>query len=173
MSFEYLSRFAFNSFDEGREKRIPEKFIIDMTTVEGKMMRKLSNLLWLSFLLSLFTLGFEGISKASFAQIRGEDSDRFFRQGNEVMEQQIRELQRENIRQQQEETQAQNEDDNDSQIDQKEDFEVEREEKERELETGLEIKEPSDIKIREVPDNPAALDDNVPESPHQEIKIGN
>ncbi len=135
-------------------------------------MYKRSHLLRLFFLLNILTLGFEGISNPSFAQIRGEDSDRFFRQGNEVMEQQIRELQRENIRQQQE-TQAQNEDDKDSQIDEKEDFEVETEAKERELETGLEIKEPSDIKIREVPDNPAALDDNVPESPYQEIKIGN
>ena len=142
-------------------------------------MPKLSNLLWLSFLLSLLTLGFESISLESFAQIRGEDSDRFFRQGNEVMEQQIRELQRESVRQQQE-AQAQNDDntddikeDNEREVNEGKDFEEETDKKEKELETELQMNQSSDIEIKETPDNPTALDDNVPEAPEQEIKIEN
>lgn len=144
-------------------------------------MYKLSNVLLLSFLLSVLTLGFDSIRQESFAQMRGEDSDRFFRQGSEAMEQQIREIQRENIRQQ-EETKAENEnalDENEENgkeengIDSREDIEEKRADKEKELETELEIQQDSGIEIREAPDNPMALDDNVPESPEQEIQIEN
>lgn len=137
-------------------------------------MSKLSRLLWLSSLFSILLFGFEGHGNIVLAQMRGENSDRFFRQGNEVMEQQIRELQKESIRQQQE-NQAQNEikieDDNkvENSVDSREDIQK----KERELDRQLEIEKTSDVEIEEILDKPSALDDNLSESPEQEIEIKN
>lgn len=142
------------------------------STVGEKIMSKLSSLLWLSFAFSLLT--FEAISNVAVAQMRGENSDRFFRQGNQVMEQQIQELQRESIRQQQE-AQGKNDDkiDDDSKVDNQTDLVEEKEEKKRELDTPLEMKKPSELEIKENPDNPSALDDNLPESPEEEVKRDN
>ncbi|AFZ53059.1 hypothetical protein [Cyanobacterium aponinum] len=141
-------------------------------------MKKLSNLLWFSGLLGLVTLGLGATMSESLAQIRGEDSDRFFRQGNEMMEEQIREIQRESVRQQQEEkAQMGDMDDmdmNDMDMENPENmdgFEEDRDEKETELETELEMKQPSGVELKEVEENPEGLDDNVPESPENEIEV--
>ncbi|PHV61208.1 hypothetical protein [Cyanobacterium aponinum] len=136
-------------------------------------MKKLSNLLWFSGLLGLVTLGLGATMSESLAQIRGEDSDRFFRQGNEMMEEQIREIQRESVRQQQEEK-AQMGDMDDMDMENPENmdgFEEDRDEKETELETELEMKQPSGVEFKEVEENPEGLDDNVPESPENEIEV--
>lgn len=139
-------------------------------------MKKLSNLLWFSGLLGLVTLGLGATMSESLAQIRGEDSDRFFRQGNEMMEEQIREIQRESVRQQQEEKAHMDDmddmDDMDMENPEKMDgFEEDRDEKETELETELEMKQPSGVEFKEVEENPEGLDDNVPESPENEIEV--
>ncbi|WP_324282396.1 hypothetical protein VKI22_00870 [Cyanobacterium aponinum UTEX 3221] len=145
-------------------------------------MKNLSNLLWFSGLLGLVTLGLGATMSESLAQIRGEDSDRFFRQGNEMMEEQIREIQRESVRQQQEEKAQMGEMDdmdmNDMDMDMDmenpenmDGFEEDRDEKETELETELEMKQPSGVEFKEVEENPEGLDDNVPESPENEIEV--
>ncbi|MTF39451.1 hypothetical protein [Cyanobacterium aponinum] len=143
-------------------------------------MKNLSNLLWFSGLLGLVTLALGATMSESLAQIRGEDSDRFFRQGNEMMEEQIREIQRESVRQQQEEKAQMGEMDdmdmNDMDMDMEnpenmDRFEEDRDEKETELETELEMKQPSGVEFKEVEENPEGLDDNVPESPENEIEV--
>ncbi|WP_330203956.1 hypothetical protein [Cyanobacterium sp. Dongsha4] len=141
-------------------------------------MKKLSNLLWFSGLLGLVTLGLDATMSESLAQIRGEDSDRFFRQGNEMMEEQIREIQRESVRQQQEEKAQMGDmnelDVDDIDIDNPENmdgFEEDRDEKETELDSEMEMKQPSGVEFKEVEDNPEGLDDNVPESPEDEVEV--
>lgn len=145
-------------------------------------MKNLSNLLWFSGLLGLVTLGLGATMSESLAQIRGEDWNRFFRQGNEMMEEQIREIQRESVRQQQEEKAQMGEMDdmdmNDMDMDMDmenpenmDGFEEDRDEKETELETELEMKQPSGVEFKEVEENPEGLDDNVPESPENEIEV--
>jgi len=142
-------------------------------------MKKLSNLLWFSGLLGLVTLGLGATMSESLAQIRGEDSDRFFRQGNEMMEEQIREIQRESVRQQQEEKAQMGEmddmddmDDMDMENPENMDgFEEDRDEKETELDSEMEMKQPSGVQLKEVEDNPESLDDNVPESPEDEVEV--
>ncbi|RMD72459.1 MAG: hypothetical protein D6822_01240 [Cyanobacteria bacterium J149] len=147
-------------------------------SVGGKTMKKLSNLLWFSGLLGLVTLGLDATMSESLAQIRGEDSDRFFRQGNEIMEEQIREIQRESVRQQQEEKAQMGDmnelDVDDIDIDNPENmdgFEEDRDEKETELDAEMEMKQPSGVQFKEVEDNPEGLDDNVPESPEDEVEV--
>lgn len=147
-------------------------------SVGGKTMKKLSNLLWFSGLLGLVTLGLDATMSESLAQIRGEDSDRFFRQGNEMMEEQIREIQRESVRQQQEEKAQMGDmnelDVDDIDIDNPENmdgFEEDRDEKETELDSEMEMKQPSGVEFKEVEDNPEGLDDNVPESPEDEVEV--
>lgn len=157
-----------------KETEKKEKFIIETITLKKKIMSKLSRLLWLSSLFSILLFGFEGHSNIVLAQIRGENSDRFFRQGNELMEQQIRELQKESIRQQQE-NQAENEikiEDN-NKVGNPGDSGEDIQKKERELDRQLEMEKTSDVEMEETPDNPSALDNNLSESPEQEIEIKN
>lgn len=80
------------------------------------------------------------------AQFRGQDSQQFFEQGNQQIEQQIQEIQRDNIQ-------------------------TERENQERQLEQQLEINNSNDSEVKEVPTSPPSIDENVEESPDEEIKF--
>lgn len=77
----------------------------------------------------------------TFAQIRGQDSSEFFRQGQEQLNQEIEQM--ENQREQQEEN----------------------------LEQTLDIKEPKKPDVEEVPDNPESVGDNVPEATEDEVEV--
>lgn len=77
----------------------------------------------------------------SFAQIRGQDSSEFFRQGQEQLNQEIEQM--ENTREQQEES----------------------------LEQTLEIQKPKKPDVEEVPDNPEGVGDNVPEATEDEVEV--
>lgn len=94
-------------------------------------------------------LGINPSGSVVLAQIRGQDSQQFFDRGNQIMEQQIQQIEQENRQQ----------------------IQGNKTEKENELETELEIKSPDNLEVKEVPDPSVQLEDNVPESPKEEIKI--
>jgi hypothetical protein len=77
----------------------------------------------------------------SFAQMRGQDSSEFFRQGQEQLNQEIEQM------------------------------ENQREQEEENLEQTLEIKQPKKPEVEEVPDNPESLDDNLPEATEDEVEV--
>ena len=80
------------------------------------------------------------------AQFRGQDSQQFFEEGNQQIEQQIQEIQRDKIQ-------------------------TERENQERELEQQLDFNNSDNSAEKEVPASPPSIDDNVEESPNEEIKF--
>lgn len=90
---------------------------------------------------------FNGSNKPVFAQFRGQDSQQFFDRGNQLMEQQIQQIQQGNLEQQEQKI------------------------KEENLESTLEIKKSGEVSIEEVPSPDNILEENVPESPNNEIKI--
>ncbi|BAQ63733.1 hypothetical protein GM3709_498 [Geminocystis sp. NIES-3709] len=92
---------------------------------------------------------FNSSNNPALAQLRGQDSQQFFDRGNQVMEQQIQEIQQENIRQLEEQNTL----------------------KEENLESQLEIKNSEESPIKEIPDTVTEMENNVPESPNDEIKI--
>lgn len=102
-----------------------------------------------------------GISLDAQAQFRGQDSQQFFEQGNQIMEQQIQQIQRGNSQQLEEKIR-----DEQSLIDTRE-----KEAEEKKLEAELQIQKPSGIEVIETPADAESLDFNVPESPMQEIEI--
>ncbi len=85
-------------------------------------------------------------NQSVLAQFRGQDSQQFFEQGNQQMEQQIQEIEKDNL-------------------------ETKRENQETELEQQLNIKNPENSSAKEAPSSPLSIDDNVEESPEEEIKF--
>ncbi|MBL1210862.1 hypothetical protein [Geminocystis sp. GBBB08] len=85
----------------------------------------------------------------ALAQFRGQDSQQFFDRGNQLIEQQIQQIEQQN----------------------RQPIEENQQKKEELLENNLEVKSPDDLEIKEVPDSPESLSNNVPEAPNQEIKI--
>jgi hypothetical protein len=92
---------------------------------------------------------FNGLNKPVFAQFRGQDSQQFFDRGNQLIEQQIQQLQQENLQQLKETPES----------------------KPENIESTLELKKSDDISIEEVASPDKTLEENVPESPTDEIQI--
>jgi hypothetical protein len=92
---------------------------------------------------------FNGLNKPVFAQFRGQDSQQFFDRGNQLIEQQIQQLQQENLQQLKETPNV----------------------KPENIDNTLEIKKSDEISIEEAPSPNNILEENVPESPNNEIKI--
>jgi uncharacterized membrane protein YhiD involved in acid resistance len=105
-------------------------------------------------------LVFNSNHNVALAQIRGQDSQQFFDRGNQLMEQQIQQIQQENTQQIQQTPQE-----NTQQIEENDEV------KETELENQLEMKSPDKVEEKEIPAPAVGLDENVPESPDEEIKI--
>lgn len=92
---------------------------------------------------------FNGLNKPILAQFRGQDSQQFFDRGNQLMEQQIQQIQQENLQP----------------------LEEEQKIKEENIEGTLEMKKSGEVSIEEVPSPDNTLEENVPESPNDEIEI--
>lgn len=108
-----------------------------------------NKLLWFTNISVISVLELSLSNNIVLAQIRGQDSQQFFDRGNQIMEQQIQQIEQENTQKIQENNQ----------------------EKLENIETQLEIKSPDNLKVEEVPNLDIKLEDNVPESPKDEILI--
>jgi hypothetical protein len=97
----------------------------------------------------IFMLISNSTNNIASAQFRGQDSQQFFDRGNQIMEQQIQQIEQNN----------------------RQNLEVNPEVKEIPLENSLEVKSPDKLDVKEVPDSAVELENNVPESPNEEIKI--
>lgn len=102
------------------------------------------------------TIAFNSFNKPVFAQFRGQDSQQFFDraapfhdQGNQLMEQQIQQIQQENLQL----------------------LEAEEKIKEENIESTLDVKKSGEVSMEEVSSPDANIEENVPESPNDEIEI--
>jgi biopolymer transport protein ExbB/TolQ len=142
-------------------------------------MRLAYKLLSISAVSTMSMLVFNSNYNVALAQIRGQDSQQFFDRGNQLMEQQIQQIQQENTQQIQQTPQEnrqqtqQTSQENTQQIQPENTQQIEEndEVKETELENQLEMKLPDKLEEKEVPAPAMGLDENVPESPDEEIKI--